>query len=250
MASPAAELKMPQTGGAQREPSMEEILASIRRIIEDSDQVRKPEPESAPFVAQSAPRKSEVEAFRREFDVPAASNGSDTAVPEVKAPEAEMRELPERAQPVEPEAEAAPETSATAEEPATEETANDESEAFADEPAIDLADDLLGTMTEEDEVHVPAAANSDAAAPSAAVSHSAEQQLVDKPSIISEHTGRQVAAAFGELSQAFMASRQRSFDDMAAEMMRPMLQDWLDNNLPTIVEKLVREEIERVARGS
>jgi hypothetical protein len=32
-------------------------------------------------------------------------------------------------------------------------------------------------------------------------------------------------------------------------MMRPMLQDWLDNNLPTLVEKLVREEIERVARG-
>ncbi len=28
--------------------------------------------------------------------------------------------------------------------------------------------------------------------------------------------------------------------------MRPMLQEWLDNNLPTLVEKLVREEIERV----
>ena len=40
-----------------------------------------------------------------------------------------------------------------------------------------------------------------------------------------------------------------SFDEMAEEMLRPMLQDWLDNNLPTLVEKLVREEIERVARG-
>ncbi|MBZ9917266.1 DUF2497 domain-containing protein, partial [Mesorhizobium sp. BR1-1-7] len=30
----------------------------------------------------------------------------------------------------------------------------------------------------------------------------------------------------------------------------PMLQDWLDNNLPTLVERLVREEIERVARGA
>ena len=35
---------------------------------------------------------------------------------------------------------------------------------------------------------------------------------------------------------------------MAEEMLRPMLQDWLDNNLPTLVERLVREEIERVAR--
>jgi cell pole-organizing protein PopZ len=67
--------------------------------------------------------------------------------------------------------------------------------------------------------------------------------------IMSEHAGRQVAAAFGELSEAFTASRKRSFDEMAEEMMRPMLQDWLDNNLPLLVERLVREEIERVARG-
>lgn len=72
---------------------------------------------------------------------------------------------------------------------------------------------------------------------------------VEKPSLISERTGRQVAAAFGELTEAFEASRRKSFDELAAEMMRPMLQDWLDNNLPTLVEKLVREEIERVARG-
>jgi hypothetical protein len=37
---------------------------------------------------------------------------------------------------------------------------------------------------------------------------------------------------------------------MAEDMLRPMLQDWLDNNLPTLVERLVREEIERVARGA
>ena len=67
--------------------------------------------------------------------------------------------------------------------------------------------------------------------------------------IISDRTGKQVAAAFGELSEAFAASRRRSFDEMAEEMLRPMLQDWLDNNLPTLVEKLVREEIERIARG-
>jgi cell pole-organizing protein PopZ len=32
-------------------------------------------------------------------------------------------------------------------------------------------------------------------------------------------------------------------------MLRPMLSDWLDDNLPKLVERLVREEIERVARG-
>ncbi|RUU50241.1 DUF2497 domain-containing protein, partial [Mesorhizobium sp. M2C.T.Ca.TU.009.01.2.1] len=70
-----------------------------------------------------------------------------------------------------------------------------------------------------------------------------------RPAILSEHTGRQVAAAFGELSDAFASRGKKSFDEMAEEMLRPMLQDWLDNNLPTLVERLVREEIERVARG-
>ncbi|RWG40421.1 MAG: DUF2497 domain-containing protein, partial [Mesorhizobium sp.] len=70
------------------------------------------------------------------------------------------------------------------------------------------------------------------------------------PAILSEHTGRQVAAAFGELSDAFASRSKKTFDEMAEEMLRPMLQDWLDNNLPTLVERLVREEIERVARGA
>jgi hypothetical protein len=32
-------------------------------------------------------------------------------------------------------------------------------------------------------------------------------------------------------------------------MLRPMLKSWLDDNLPGLVERLVRTEIERVARG-
>ena len=76
------------------------------------------------------------------------------------------------------------------------------------------------------------------------------EETVERPAIVSEHTGRQVAAAFGELSEAFAARSKKTFDEMAEAMLRPMLQDWLDNNLPTLVERLVREEIERVARGA
>ena len=47
-------------------------------------------------------------------------------------------------------------------------------------------------------------------------------------------------------SIAALAAR---FDEIAEDMLRPMLQEWLDDNLPTLVERLVREEIERVARG-
>ena len=74
---------MAQTGSAQREPSMEEILASIRRIIEDSDTARRPleeengspELSAAPLAApevQHPEIQHEVEAFRAELDDAAA----------------------------------------------------------------------------------------------------------------------------------------------------------------------------------
>ena len=37
---------------------------------------------------------------------------------------------------------------------------------------------------------------------------------------------------------------------MVREMLRPMLKDWLDANLPAIVEAQVRKEVERIARNA
>jgi cell pole-organizing protein PopZ len=41
----------------------------------------------------------------------------------------------------------------------------------------------------------------------------------------------------------------RTLEDLVREMLKPMLKAWLDDNLPNIVERLVRAEIERVSRG-
>ncbi|CUX43584.1 MULTISPECIES: cell division protein PopZ [Agrobacterium] len=68
--------------------------------------------------------------------------------------------------------------------------------------------------------------------------------------LLSAAAGAQIARSFSELAEIFDGVERRSIEDMAAEMLRPMLQDWLEDNLPTLVERLVREEIERVARGS
>ena len=38
-------------------------------------------------------------------------------------------------------------------------------------------------------------------------------------------------------------------EDLVRELMRPMLKEWLDANLPGIVDRLVRQEIERIARN-
>ena len=67
--------------------------------------------------------------------------------------------------------------------------------------------------------------------------------------LISEQAGEQVAAAFDDLARAIREGQMKSMEEMAREMLRPMLQEWLDDNLPRLVERLVRDEIERVARG-
>jgi hypothetical protein len=57
------------------------------------------------------------------------------------------------------------------------------------------------------------------------------------------------AQAFQRLSATVRDQQPRSLEDVVAEMLRPMLKAWLDENLPPLVERLVRAEIERVARG-
>ena len=57
-----------------------------------------------------------------------------------------------------------------------------------------------------------------------------------------------VADAFGQLASTMLPNNSRTVEQMAEEMMRPMLKEWLDENLPSLVERLVREEIERVSR--
>lgn len=71
----------------------------------------------------------------------------------------------------------------------------------------------------------------------------------DLKALVSAATIEQVSRSFGELAAAIDGQQRRSLDEMAEDMLRPMLQEWLDDNLPTLVERLVREEIERVARG-
>ncbi len=41
----------------------------------------------------------------------------------------------------------------------------------------------------------------------------------------------------------------RTLEDLVKEMLRPMLKSWLDDNLPGLVERIVKAEIERVSRG-
>jgi cell pole-organizing protein PopZ len=72
--------------------------------------------------------------------------------------------------------------------------------------------------------------------------------LVADP-LLSAATGASVAQAFDTLATSMMMQNTDLIEKLARDMLRPMLKAWLDDNLPTIVERLVRAEIERVARG-
>lgn len=74
-------------------------------------------------------------------------------------------------------------------------------------------------------------------------------QAMPSSPLMSDAAGAQVSRSFDELAAMVDGGPRRSLDELAQEMLRPMLQEWLDDNLPTLVERLVREEIERVARG-
>lgn len=67
--------------------------------------------------------------------------------------------------------------------------------------------------------------------------------------LVSEMVSQSVSQSLASLSDLAPRSQAPDLDAMAEEMLRPMLQEWLDNNLPSLVERLVRAEIERIARG-
>lgn len=273
---------------ANREPTMEEILASIRRIIESNDTAGERQPimamaeedgealedDIAPPVQSAqiyAPRKTMAPASAGESarpatrpvslaDVAARVRASGAAAgTSTPLPASMLRTEGNAAVRIEPDMDIA---ELPSEEEASEEAGdiradNDAGQAFAEahgrpeeteansaseEEAFDsdICEAVTAAMATDGEAEKPEELQA------AAVTGSEEtgRQLV------SSATGAKVAAAFEDLSEAFKAEQRRSFDEMAEEMLRPMLQQWLDDNLPTLVERLVREEIERVARGN
>lgn len=76
-----------------------------------------------------------------------------------------------------------------------------------------------------------------------------------KPNLTTQETETASAAAFTVLAESIAELREqneerggKTIEEAAKEIMRPMIKDWLDANLPDIVERLVQREIERMSR--
>ena len=75
------------------------------------------------------------------------------------------------------------------------------------------------------------------------------QPAMTDRTIMSSHTSAAVDSAFHALAQTVLVQNARTLEDLVKEMLRPLLRSWLDDNLPGMVERIVKAEIERVARG-
>jgi uncharacterized protein len=82
------------------------------------------------------------------------------------------------------------------------------------------------------------------------VQENVEYHAYPEQGLMSDDASTAANDSFNQLADTLMARAmgERSIEDVTQELLRGMLKSWLDANLPSLVERLVREEIERVAR--
>lgn len=278
---------------AVKEPSMEDILSSIRKIISEegnepaveqvASELEKPQvPTPETVAAEPAPQMSDVLA-----QVRSATSEPEPVVSSAAPDETSGNQAAKMAASLASIAESvktdpAPEPIAEVSVEQTAEVATPEQSVWddvAEEPAMEMpapvaADAVpsLASIAEnvveqievpeevvaepEPEIHVEMAEATPAPEPeieaelpapvsAAAVETMVEEEMAFKGALMSPSADGAVSSAFDRLKRSAMDD----VDATTEAILRPMLREWLDENLPNMVERLVREEIERVARG-
>lgn len=202
----------------ESEPTMEEILASIRRIIDEDEQ---PADEAAAEEAPAAEAAPEPE-----------------PEPEPAASEEDVLELTDKVD----------EPSGGTEPLSVEDDLmivdRDEDEELVEAPEPDpVAVEPMLEPEPEPEPEPVAAAPEPAPAP-------APEPVVDEDALLDQTAASAAAGAFSALNENLRigSGEGTTLETIVRELMRPMLKQWLDTNLPRIVEEKVEAEIARVSR--
>jgi uncharacterized protein len=269
-----------------QEPTMEEILASIRRIIADDDGARPapapaavkptvmpapaPVPASAPTLVTAADR-DDVEELVSGFDDPqtpgVAANdafelrqSTQSKPPGFDASDADSDEMVDESQDEEPGESAEPEPSrfeSAKPELARPETARPEPAKFESAKPVRARFEPARPEPAKFESARPESARTESIRPeparsaprSAPAASPVNLPASGEAALMSARTTAAVDMAFNTLAHTVLVQNSRTLDDLVREMLKPMLKAWLDDNLPNMVERLVRAEIERVSRG-
>ena len=184
---------------SEQEPSIEEILASIRQIISDDDE--------------------EVAADSEEN---ASEEDEDSVADPIRHESNDVLELTED----------------------------------------DLVEDVMPEPEPEKEMEVEMVDSTPAALPAkeeidADLQAIREQAEAEKNTVPSEILSSAVQASamnsLSKLTKGMPIDRSRSYDgvtleDIVRELLHPMLREWMDDNLPRMVERIVQKEVEKLAR--
>jgi hypothetical protein len=194
----------------EQEPSIEEILASIRQIISDDDEKESavngtPEPQSPPDTRPELPV-----AFADDMPKPAPAD-------DLLEEDDDVLELTEIV-------DADP----------------DEKPDFG--VGLEESGDAFSTAAPAEEIEMPM--------PKQAMQESISSAAGD---ILTEAARSATIASMAKLAGNMPVTRHREYgnitlEDLVREMLHPMLKDWLSDNLPPMVERMVQKELEKLAR--
>jgi cell pole-organizing protein PopZ len=228
---------MSSAAAKPQDPSMEDILASIRRIIaddQDGSRAAAPAPESPPMphrpeaVDTSAPEDEILDLAEIAESAPAFAPAPDDFAEDVST---EARADERHAEPHAP-AEAAHERPGGHAQPL--------------QPGPGHAEPLHSEPVQPRPAHAePAHSRPVQPEPVQATA----EPVPGNERLLSTVTDAAVSHAFNMLAHTVFSQNAMTLEDVVKDMLKPLLKEWLDDNLPTLVERLVRSEIERVARG-
>jgi uncharacterized protein len=199
---------MPQPAKASQ-PNMEEILASIRKIITRDDPAKTAPPEPASPFAAPDPAPGEM-AHRFDGRLDAELRGFDAEMKGAAEKGPDILEL----------------TPAMRTSPVP---------ARAEPPEV-VFDESLDGEAQPSPLTEPQAAEP-------------PPSIAGQRPLLSPRTVAAVDMAFNSLAHTVLVQNSRTLEDLVREMLKPMLKAWLDDHLPDMVERLVRAEIERVSSG-
>jgi len=216
-----------------QEPSMEEILSSIRRIIADD------EDEAAP--AKPAAKEPPAE---RSAPPPATAKRSEPEQAPAKPPQ-----------------------------PAFDETPDDEESDVLDLTDVverggtgrqaGSLDDVAPFDSEADEIDLEPEFEDDEPEPAPPPRRPAKPKpqpraarpSFDEDTLVSKAAATASTGAFARLAKAAaghepqpLAGGDKTVEQFLVELLRPMLKEWLDENLERVVERVVEQEVKKLAR--
>lgn len=199
---------------AENEPSMEEILSSIRRIINEDDD-------------ETTAETEEAQAEEAQADEPNSQGDVDAMFDEAgDTGDGDVLELTDKVE-----------------------------DADGGTDPLSMDDDLM--IVDRDEEPEPEPEPEAVAEPEPAPEPAPEPEidfdaLEDEVSdgIMSEPAASAAMGSFHTLAENIRISDEegRTLEGVVRALLRPMLKEWLDSNLPSIVDEKVQAEIDRVAR--